>query len=204
MWMPRSLRSQSQTLFWWKFSGQVIDQKEEHCTGIVFLLQKRGDTSDTEVRLAHGSMRHSSLKKLPYRLVLVLLTFYFRCLGLDFFLKKIRFRIGRDSPYFLGIRKTVHVRSKTSSTRSGACFFPLFSATNMFLWVEFVWHVIGIIVYIIPVWGGNLWNSNITYFNYIDNQTSQSMSISYGNSDSSNWFLHFHGANDRVICNTFF
>lgn len=126
MWMPRSLRSQSQTLFWWKFSGQVIDQKEEHCTGIVFLLQKRGDTSDTEVRLAHGSMRHSSLKKLPYRLVLVLLTFYFRCLGLDFFLKKIRFRIGRDSPYFLGIRKTVHVRSKTSSTRSGACFFPLF------------------------------------------------------------------------------
>lgn len=73
------LRSQSQTLFWWKFSGQMIDQKEEHCTGIVLLLQKREDTSDTEVRLAHGSMRHSSLKKLPYRLVFVILTIYFRC-----------------------------------------------------------------------------------------------------------------------------
>lgn len=63
----------------------MIDQKKEHCTGIVFLLQKRGDTYDTEVRLAHGSMRHSSLKKLSYRLVLVLLTFYLIIKFLIFF-----------------------------------------------------------------------------------------------------------------------
>lgn len=95
--MPRSLRSQSQTLFWWKFSGQVIDQKEEHCTGIVFLLQKCGYTSDTEVRLV------------------------------------IRFRIGRDSPYYLGIRKncTCSVKNKFYSVWS--MFFPPFFSSNKYV-----------------------------------------------------------------------
>lgn len=67
--------SLSQTLFWWKFSGQMIDQTEEYCTDIVFLLQKRRDTFDAEVRLAHGTMRPTSLMKLPNRFVLVLKPF---------------------------------------------------------------------------------------------------------------------------------